>query len=144
MDLHNPLKQGLVFDLCGFARKSRDHRARKVHDFGVAGHLFFIPQPNERTSRPARKASNSLSVIVTPSIRVEDPTDSMVAIFFKAFNRSGAREPIAFQAPLDSSIRAISPKISFVMVTLGSFIWPFIYTQKHTQKYPKNVLYVNI
>src|SRR5262249_14780093 len=52
--------------------------------------------------------SISRSVSFAPSIRVEAPTDSTVAIRRNVARRSGARLPRAFHAPLNSSISPTS------------------------------------
>lgn len=57
-------------------------------------------------------------------MRVEEPTLSMVATRRRAVSRSGAREPNAFHAPLNSSIWAMSRSISGVMFRVSKVIIP--------------------
>ena len=54
-----------------------------------------------------------------PSIRVDEPMLSMVATRRSAESRSGASVPKARQAPLNSSIRAMSAPISGVIWRLS-------------------------
>jgi len=70
--------------------------------FRIAGNLFFVPRP-ERPEIDSR-ISTSRSVSFAPSIRVDAPTDSTVAILRNVARRSGARVPSALHAPLNSSI----------------------------------------
>src|SRR5690606_29536149 len=56
--------------------------------------------------------STSRSDSLLPSIRVEEPMLSMVATRRNADSRSGASVPRARQAPLNSSMPAIRPRIS--------------------------------
>jgi len=70
-----------------------------------------------------------LSLSFAPSIRVEEPTLSIVAIRLRLVSFSGASDSITFQRPLNSSISAMSLRISGVMVTfLISWVRISIYT----------------
>src|SRR5262249_12642008 len=67
---------------------------------------------------PESSFSTSRSLSFAPSIRVEDPTLSIVAIRLRLVSFSGASDSITFQRPLNSSISAMSFRISGVIVML--------------------------
>ena len=68
-----------------------------------------------------------------PSMRVDEPILSIVATRRSAESRSGAIRPMARQAPLNSSIAAISDKIAGVisseLVSMAPAIFPSNYTR---------------
>ncbi|MFC4993541.1 hypothetical protein [Rubritalea tangerina] len=57
-----------------------------------------------------------------PSILVDDPTLSMVAVFLSCVRRSRSIAPRACQRPLNSSIEAMSWRISDVILTVTSIM----------------------
>ena len=69
-------------------------------------------------SKPATSRSDRLP----PSIRVDEPTLSMVATRRSADRRSGASVPKARHAPLNSSIVAIRRRISGVICRVSARI----------------------
>lgn len=73
----------------------------------------------EGAERPESNSSISRSESLAPSMRVDDPTDSIVATLRKVFKRSGLRNRRCFQLPLNSSSSAI--RRSIALVTLTSF-----------------------
>lgn len=84
--------------------------------------------------RFASRLSTSRSERLLPSMRVEDPTLSMVATRRRAVSRSGASVPNAFHAPLNSSIWAMSRSISGVMFRVSTVTIP--------TNSPKNIHFV--
>jgi len=67
---------------------------------------------------PDSNFSTSESLSLEPSMRVDDPTLSIVAIRRRLVSFSGARVSMTFQRPLNSSIAAMSLRISGVIVML--------------------------
>src|SRR6266404_7898620 len=89
----------------------------------LANDLAFTPESSFSTSR---------SLSFAPSIRVEEPTLSIVAIRLRLESFSGASDSITFQRPLNSSISAMSFRISGVIVMfLISWGRISIYTHFH-------------
>jgi hypothetical protein len=114
-------------------------RQRAFYPLGQSKHLggrggnFLLVAARERFSLHAgEQLFYSLSLSFAPSIRVEDPTLSIVAIRLRVVSVLGARDSITFQRPLNSSISAMSFRISGVMVMfLISWVRISIYTQFH-------------
>src|SRR5437879_3566440 len=72
-------------------------------------------------------------------MRVDDPMLSMVATLRRADRRSGAKAPRARQAPLNSSISAMKPRISGVILRVVGWIMTPNITPNYTQfvQHPK-------
>ena len=75
---------------------------------------------NDVVVRPDSSRLTSSSDRVTPSILVDDATDSMVATLRRADSRSGATFPSASQRPLNSSTPEIRSNISGVITRRSS------------------------
>ena len=103
-----------------------EHHFRR---FGVSRNLLFIPCPKGSEIQVRKKRSTSLSDSRAPSMRVDAPTDSTVAIRRRVARRSGARLPKAFHAPLNSSISPISRNRSGVITRFlnGAAAYPKVY-----------------
>jgi hypothetical protein len=87
-----------------------------VHRIGVAGDFLLIALANDFAFTPESSFSTSLSLSFAPLIQVEEPTLSIVAIRLRVVSFSGARDSITYQRRLNSSISAISFRISGVIV----------------------------
>jgi hypothetical protein len=87
-----------------------------VHRIGIAGHFLLIAASEPLAARPERSFSTSASVSLAPSMRVDDPTLSMVAIRRRLVSFSGVSVSMTVQRPLNSSISAISLRIPVVIV----------------------------
>jgi len=123
---------------CSLPRRNRQPPLRHGSGTNAVPHSPIALQPEGRDS-------------LTPSILVEDPTDSMVATRLSDVSLSGARRPSRSQRPLNSSSSAIRFNICAVMVIdevlitgLRSYSKRYLekpvntieITLKNTRKYP--------